>query len=175
MANTKKGFLKAGGILSIITATMAIIVGLFAFSFCNYYLNRDLFIAIYESDPTTYEKVENSDGSIEFRYVDETTGDTVVITEGEIDLAVSAIKSVVRVGVVILIGISIAKMAVAICLMINTFKDKNSMGLTIALLIMSCVTVCFLTVAFMIVALCLKDSPKVDNATNSVDPEIIVE
>ena len=158
MNKTKKGFLTAGSIIAIISAILGILVSILLFSF-GAGLKEKHIIEIYKMDEAC-EYHENADGSYYIIDIDEETGAETILKESEIELVVKIVKGFLIVAACLEIGFGVAMMIVAIQLLKATNKNEEKKGKTIALLVLSALTGEVLTLAFMIVALCLKNKQK---------------
>lgn len=161
MSATKKGFLKAGAILGIVFSSIMALFGIIMFSSMDI-VTEDMVKNSYsiEQNYTLYEDV---DGSYTIEYTDE-EGQTIVVSQEEVQLVVKVSKIVLLVIGLIIVGYSVAVMAVSILILKKVNKEVNPKGLTITLLVLSALMSSVLIVSFMIVALCLKDKkPTLEN------------
>ena len=158
MNKTKKGFLTAGSIIAIVAACFGILVSILLFSF-GIGLKEKHVVEIYTMDETS-EYHENADGSYYIIEIDEETGEATILKESEIEIIVKIVKGLLIVAACLEIGFGVAMMIVAIQLLKATNKNEEKKGKTIALLVLSALTGEVLTLAFMIVALCLKNKQK---------------
>jgi len=167
MTSTKKGFLKAGGILAIIASVSIALFGMSFFGISNM-LNEKLILETYKTE-SGYAYFEDADGNYYIEYYEDEedilTGEKMRVTEDEIELAVQFGKAILTVLAIFILGLAIAQFIISILVLNKMSKDKSSKGLIIALLVLSIITGSMLTSAFMIVALCLKDKkqPTLEN------------
>lgn len=158
MNKTKKGFLTAGSIIAIVAACFGILVSILLFSF-GVGLKEKHIVEIYKMDESA-EYHENADGSYYIIDIDEETGEETILKESEIEIIVKIAKGFLIFASFVEVGLDIAIMIIAIKLLKATNKKEEKKGLTIALLVLSALTGEILTLAFMIVALCLKNKQK---------------
>lgn len=158
MNKTKKGFLTAGSIIAIVAACFGILVSILLFSF-GVGLKEKHVVEIYTMDETS-EYHENADGSYYIIEIDEETGEATILKESEIEIIVKIVKGCLIFASFVEVGLDIAMMIIAIKLLKATNKNEEKKGKTIALLVLSALTGEVLTLAFMIVALCLKNKQK---------------
>lgn len=157
MSSKKKGFLKAGTILGIVVAVIMLLSAIAVFATKNL-VTTDFVKEVLVAS----EEYVNIEGVI---YEKTSTGATgAVLTEEEIKLTVDIIQSGMTMIGIFCIGIGAAMLVVSILLIHKTNKLQYSMGLTIALLVLSLFAGNLITMAFMIVALCIKDpKPTIEN------------
>lgn len=165
MNSTKKGFIKAGTILSIVMSAFLIITGFVMFGISSLITEQNLY-EVYESQ-AGYTITNNPDGSYEITYTDE-NGILQTITQSELQTVAKVAKSVVNVCAVVILAGAIASMTVSILLLSKVNKGKSQTGLIIANLVLDILFVGWISAAFMIVSLCLKDNiqdkkPTLDN------------
>lgn len=160
MTSTKKGFLKAGAIISIVTAVLSALMS-FVFISAATMINEQFILETYETE-IGYTYHEDIDGSyyIEY-YEDEDDLLPQTVTEEDIELIATASKTILIVMTVFVLGLSIAEFIFAILILNKLSKNESRKGQIITLLVLSAISGTIVTTAFMIVALCLKDKPKV--------------
>ncbi len=156
MNKTKKGFLKAGTILTIVSAAFAILFSFILF-FSTTLITEDFFIEDYKEDG--YVLVEEADGYY-LKYNDPELGE-IRLEDEEIETLVVLTSAVVIFFGVGTFAISVARLIISIILLNKTCKNKYSKGLTITLLVLSIITGSWIEVALLVTALCLKN--KVEN------------
>lgn len=166
MNSTKKGFIKAGTILSIVVSAILIITGFVMFGISSLITEQSLY-EVYESQ-AGYTITNNPDGSYEITYIDE-YGVTQTITQSELQTVAKIAKTAVNISAVVILAGSIASMTVSILLLSKVNKGKSQTGLIIANLVLDILFVGWISAAFMIVALCLKDAPKDKPTLNNID------
>lgn len=159
MTSTKKGFLKAGSIIAIISA---VLTALFSFIFIGVasIIDEELILESYETE-IGYAYYEETDGGyyIEY-YEDEDDLHVTVVKDEDIKQVVKFTKIVLFGMSIFVLSLSIAQFVMAILILSKMSKDKSSKGQIIALLVLSAISGTIVTAAFMIVALCLKDRPQ---------------
>ena len=162
MTTTKKGFLKAGSIIAIISAVLSALLS-FVFIFSATMIDEKFILETYETE-LGYTYVEEADGSYYIEYYEDEDdvmyGQKVKVTEDEIELIATISKALLIALSVFVVGLSAAQFIFAILILNKMGKDKSSKAQIITLLVLSIITGTMLTTAFMIVALCLKDKPK---------------
>ena len=172
MNKTKKGFLNAVSIITIIASAFGILYGLVFMFVGSNLLTEDLIVDVFKDDQE-YTYVEYEDGSYCFEYMED--GVKGEITEKQIEFVISLFASILNIAGLTVLGISIAKLVLAIRILNKTSKDQYSKGNTIALLVLSVLGCNLLETIFLIIAMCSKDKPnengdqKQDIVTISLD------
>ena len=157
MTKTKKGFLTATSIITIIASSFAILGG-FIFMFMGSMFTEEFFKETYSVDPE-YTLYEEADGSYYFSYI-ETDGSEVRIYDEEISLMANIVSNVASFAGFTILGLGVAKLVLAIRILLLKNRDKYSMGCVIALLVLSIIGFNVLESVFLIVTMCLKDEKK---------------
>ena len=155
MTKTKSGFLKAGAILGIIWAGFFAIFGMTLFTIQGELSHKYIIEDIMEYKKTEYDTINNFDGSITYKLTKD--GETRTIESEKLDEIIELSKKVLTVGGIYVLAFSVASLALSILVLVNSEKEKANKGLIISLLCVSVFSANILTLAFMIVALCLKD------------------
>ncbi len=170
MSNTKKGFMKAGAIISIVLAVFFALGALIMFGVKSLLtdesltaLCRDVVVEGFEMDPD-YKKVTEGD-TFYFEYVGtDIDMKGTKITQEDLDnaikLVVNTVKVVFNIGGVILLVYAVVNMTFGIMVLGDANKGRNRTGNIIALLVFSVLSGNAITMAFMIVSLCLKNKPE---------------
>lgn len=161
MTKTKSGFLKAGAILGIIWAGFFAIFGMTLFTIQGELSHKYIIEDIMEYSKTEYDAIENFDGSITYKLTKD--GEVKEIKGEQLDDIIELSKKVLTIGGVYVLAFSVASLALSILVLVNSEKEKANKGLIISLLCVSVFSANILTLAFMIVALRLKDK-KVEEA-----------
>ncbi len=164
MNRTKKGFLTAGGIISIVLASLCLLEGLVMFTgktlvtedFVKEMFNSDSSYTYFEDDLTTDEV-----GDYYFEYTEQ--GTVYKITKAEIKGIVNIASTILTVVCVILIALAVANLIFAIFVLKGSHRNNCKKGFIITLLVLSVLSGNLLTMAFMIVALCIKDTPQIEH------------
>ena len=133
MNKTRKNFMLAGSIVSLVYAGVLILMALILFGTSNM-ITSEFVNEIIAQDPSLSD-----------------------IAEEQIQAMVELIKMMFNVMSFYIIALAVATIPVAIKVMKNT--GNNNKGAIIALLVLSIFTANNITFAFMIVALCLKNKP----------------
>lgn len=168
MNKTKKGLLTASSILTIVSASFAIIISILLM-FVGSVFTKDLMKDVYRDDPA-YTYYEEADGSYYFTYLDEENIE-VTITQEEIATIASVASSMLKFFGVGYLLFSVARMILAIRILVVNSKNKYSKGCVIALLVLSIINISTLETIFLIVAMCLKDNQSIDKAQqNNISP-----
>ena len=158
MTSTKRGFLKAGAIIGIVASVLMSLFSLIFIPVSNYF-TEDMMLESYKVEEN-YNYVETPDGSY---YVEYTfNGETIRVTEAEIQMLTKIVKGVFIAITIIVIIQSIPVFVLSIIMLNKLKKNSVSKGLIIALLVLSIISSNVLIMAFMIVALCLKDKPQIE-------------
>ena len=133
MNKTRKTFMLAGSIVSLVYAGVLILMALILFGTSNM-ITSEFVNEIIAQDPSLSD-----------------------IAEEQIQAMVELIKMMFNLMSFYIIALAIATIPVAVKVMKNT--GNNNKGAIIALLVLSIFTENIITFAFMIVALCLKNKP----------------
>ena len=157
MSTTKRAFLNAGSIIAIIISAVFALVGLL-FCFSSNLVTEDIIVSSYETLPS-YTKVDEADGGYVITYKDD-AGVVVEMSDEEVKLVVNILNRALNGIGWFAIILSVSNLIISILVLNATSKQKDCKGLTIALLVLSIFVANFLTMAFMIVALCLKNKPE---------------
>jgi len=160
MNTTKKSFLKAGAIVAIVMACFTLFSGIsIALSF-NLINEKTIIDTItYELDADYYEDAEGN-YYIEY-FEDEDDIRPERIEQEDIKTYTKLAKVFVVVASIVVIGVAIAQYIFGVKILKNLKKNISKKGHIITLLVLSILTNTMVTMAFMIVALCIKDTQKV--------------
>ena len=133
MDKRRKGFLKAGTILTIISASIGILACLF-FVFASSALTESVVVDMLKSDPE-YTYTQESDGGYNFTYVE----DGVVTTIDDETLSSMIVLGKVFIKICGVGGLlfAAAQLTLAILILVNVNKGKYKKGCVIALLVLS--------------------------------------
>lgn len=160
MNKQNKGLLSAASIITIVACSIAILLGLFLF-LCAGFSTEKIIKESYMTD-SEYTYYEEIDGSYYFTGVED--GEIVTITDEDINSLAKIVKVVfVAMGVGVL-GVSIAKLVLAILILVATIKEKSAKGKVIALLVLSLINFNVAEVILLILALI-----KQENTINKPD------
>jgi hypothetical protein len=165
MNKRRKGFLNAASILTIVASAFGILYGFMFMFIGSSLITEDLIVEVFKEDQE-YTHVELADGSYYFTYVED--GIEGKITEEQIELVISLFSTCISVGGLIGLGLSIAKLVLAIRILNKNSKEEYAKGNTIALLVLSVLGCNLLETAFLIVAMCIKDQPTENNEQKDV-------
>ena len=156
MNSTKRSFLKAGAILAIISAVFMVFTGVSMFSIANS-INEEFVLEMYKME-YQYTKVTELDGGyhIEF-FEDEDDLRPTIVQDDEIIMTAKIAKGAVIALSVIIVGIAVVQYIFGNKILKNIKKNIASKKQIITLLVFSILSNSTLTMAFMIVALCIKD------------------
>ena len=152
MSQTKRGFLKASSILSIIEAAFCIIAGIAMLFIVPNFANESSIKEVLSD--SGYRYVEQAYGSYYFEGLDE-EGEYEIITSKEIKMISKLSNTFFVPTSIIILGVGTAKLVMSILILNKTSKDKYSLGCTITLLVLSAVTGSMLQVGFLIAAMCI--------------------
>ncbi len=163
MSSTKRAFLKAGAIISIVLAGICILEGILLGTLSSMVTEKSIKEG-YENDTTTFTLVTDKEdetlepGDYYFTY---TVNDKEIkITRGEIVAIANVAKTVLNVFAWITILLSVANIIVAVLVIKDAKRNSNRKASIITLLVLSVLSGNLLTMAFMIVGLCLKNKPE---------------
>ena len=156
MNPTKRSFLKAGAILAIISAVFMVFTGISMFTLSNS-VNEKFILEMYEME-YQYVKVPELDGGyhIEF-FEDEDDLRPTIVQDDEIIMTAKIAKGAIIILSVITFGIAVVQYIFGNKILRNVKKNIASKKQIITLLVFSILSNSTLTMAFMIVALCIKD------------------
>lgn len=158
MSKTKKGFLIAGAIITLLSCVVMLLSSKI-FDMAKDFINEDFIIKSYEEEG--YQKITNPDGSYVLQLEDEITYEKTNVTEDEVQLIIKGSYVVIDTVKFSLLAFSVISGILAVCILVQTSKEKSKKGTIVALLVISALTFNYITMAFMIVALCIKNKPKV--------------
>lgn len=168
MNKTKKGFLSAASIITIVASGLAILMSIILFLAGSMCSEKTIVESYKASDEYVYH--EEADGSYYFVEIDEDTLKEIRISEDEIELIAKVSSALLYVGAVLVLGFAVAKLILAIKILMNNNRNKFGMGTTISLLVLSVLSASIVESAFLIVTLCLKD--KKANIDNNEETQI---
>ena len=165
MTKTKKAFLYAGSILGILSSIFILLVG-FVFFICAPIMDKNIIFDSYYEDlnytayDATDNPTENKDDVVYFQ--ENTSGEKVAVKD--IEAFTKILKTVIIFLAFILVGLGVAEMAFSIIVINVASKGSKRLASIITLLILSAVTCNLLTMAFMVVGLCLRNKPEIEIA-----------
>ena len=165
MNKTKKGFLSASAIITIVAASFGILTGIVTM-FMGGLMTEETIRDTYTTEEG-YTLVEEYGKDYYITYIDD--GELIKVTEDEIELIANISSSLCNFVGIIIIGFSLAKLILAIKILINNNRDKYGKGVTIALLTLSVLNMNLLEAGLIITAMCMKDdvnSEKPDENNN---------
>lgn len=154
MNKTKKGFLSASAIVTIVAAGFGILCGII-FMFMGGLMTEETIRDTYTTEEG-YTLVEVSDDDYYITYIED--GQLVKVTDEDIELVAELASSLCNFAGIMVIGFSVAKMVLAIRVLINNNRDKYGKGVTIALLTLSILSMSLLEAGLIIAAMCMKDN-----------------
>ena len=163
MNKTKKGLLTANSILTIIGCAFQILISLVLF-LAGGLVSEQMMKDSYLEDPE-YSYYENLDGSYYFTTIDDNV--EITITEDEIEVLSKVISIVVYVLGGVMLAQSIAKLVLAIRILVINNQNKYAKGSVIALLVLSIIDTNIIQIILLILAMCQKDEYKIED--NSYD------
>ncbi len=155
MNKTKKGFMTAGSIISLISVFIMILTG-FILIAVGSVINEQQMCNVYDAD-SSYERVEEVGGDYYYIYTDPVDGQQYIITSTDIQATVNITKTIINSMAIYFLALSIAILVFAILVLKHAISESNKKFAIITLLVLSVFTSNLITMAFMIVALCLKD------------------
>ena len=154
MDKTKKGLLTASSILTILGAAGGILMSFLMLFLGSIFTEGFMKQTMIDDPACTY--YETLDGYY-FEELDE-FGEIVITTQEDIKMMASVLSGIFQFGGIFILGMSIAKLVLAIRLLISVSKEKPSQGTTVALMILSLLSSSILESILLIVSLCLKDN-----------------
>ena len=160
MNKTKKGLLTARSIITIVASAFAII-GSIALFLIGGMFTEGVLKESYRADPE-YTYYEEADGDYYFTTIEE--GEEVIIYDDEIEMLAEVVSAVFVIAGMITLGISIAKLVLAIRILIMNNREKYAKASVIALLVLSVLNTNILEAVLLIVAMCQKDN--IENSEN---------
>lgn len=160
MNSKRKGFLLASSIITIVAATFGVLFSMILALIGSFFTEATV-KETYQTDEV-YTYYENADGSYYFTYLDE-LGTEIIITEEDIELESKVFTTMFYTWAFGNLSFSVAKLALAIVILVGTVKNKYKKGCVIALLTISVLNANLLEAAFLIVAMCINDNPKNEN------------
>lgn len=164
MSTNKKGFIKAGSVLAIVSGAFIIMFS-FILLLAGFAIDEQFVIDTYKTEPG-YQYVEEADGGYHIEYNDVEDGILLVetVTDDEIQLIVTVSKVMLFTITAFCFGLSVAEIVIASIMLNKLKKNESKKSLIITMLVLSVLVGGILTTAFMIVALCLKDKkPTLEN------------
>jgi len=168
MTKTKKGLLSATAIITIVASSLAILCG-FVMMFVGSMINEQLIKDSYSVD-SEYTLYEDADGNYYFSHIED-NGAEVRITDDEISLMATVTSNIANFAGFTILGLGVAKLVLAIRILLLKNREKYSLGCVIALLVLSIVNFNVLEAVFLVVTMCVKDQPKVEIEDNSIQTE----
>ena len=156
MNPTKRSFLKAGAILAIISAVFMVFTGISMFTLSSS-VDEKFILEMYEME-YQYVKVPELDGGYHIEYFeDEDDLRPTIVEDDEIIMTAKIAKGAIIAMSVITIGIAVVQYIFGSKILKDVKKNIASKKHIITLLVFSILSNSTLTMAFMIVALCIKD------------------
>lgn len=152
MSITKRRFLKAGAIISIVLSVFSLISCVSLIPTASTLNENGLVKILTQEENIKLHEVSENDYYLEVDF-----GDNIMeITKSEIESLISPLKVALLIVGVVGSLLCAGEFVIAIVLL-NKLKNIVGKGLIISLLVLSITTGNFITMAFMIVALCVKD------------------
>lgn len=158
MNKTKKAFMLAGSIISIVQVLMMVLGG-FILMAASSIITEEQLCSVYDTD-SSYTKVEEGNGDYYYVYTDQITQEQYLITDTDIQTTVQITKTILNSLAIYVLVMGVANLVFAIIVLKHSINESNKKFGIITLLVLSVLTSNILTTAFMIVALCIKDKPK---------------
>lgn len=160
MSGTKKGFLKAGSILGIVVASLLMLASVVVFSSIAM-VSEEFILDSYSLEPN-YNYYEEADGSYWIEYTED--GQEITVSDEEIEIVTDLARTTMIVIGAIFLGFAVAMLVMSIIVLKGANREQSKKGAIITLLVLSALIGNVLIMAFMIVALCLKDKkPTLEN------------
>ena len=158
MNKTKKAFMLAGSIISIVQVLVMLLGGLILIAVGSI-ISEEQICSVYDTD-ASYTRVEEGNGDYYYVYTDQITQEQFIINDTDIQTTVQVIKTIFNSLSIYVLAMGIANLIFAIIVLKHSISESNKKFGIITLLVLSVFTSNILTTAFMIVALCIKDKPK---------------
>ena len=168
MNKAKKGVLTGASIFSIVASCFAILASLVLFLLGTIF-TEELVKETYLTD-SEYQYAETVDGYY-FTYMKD--GQELIITQDDIIMVTSISKGVCFVAGAFYLVTAIAKLVLAIKILINNGKDKYAKGSVIALLVFSILSSSIIEVGLLIAGLCIKNKVEIKEKERVVDVDDI--
>lgn len=165
MNKAKKNLLSAASILTIVAASFGILVGV-AFMFLGSLMTEDVIKESYRAD-IEYTYYEEADGSYYFTYIED--NQLLTLTETDVEMVAQISSAIVNFMGLINVGFSVAKLVLAIKILVNNNRDKYGKGVVIALLVMSLINSNLIEAGLLLFAILKKDN--VENTNTTIDNE----
>ncbi len=174
MSGVKKSFMLAGGIISIIATVVMFFAGLIMIG-ASGMVNEKIVCSVYEE--SGYTRVEEADGE-SYYYIytptDSTTttdNESYIVTQEDIQAVISIVRTITSAMAVYLLSLAVATLVFAILVIKHSSNNSDKKFAIITLLVLSVLIGNLLTVAFMIVALCIKNKSKevVEESTPKIE------
>ncbi len=169
MKKSKKGFLLAGTIITIIACILAVILSLGAVK-ASSDVTENFVKDIFKEDTDIYTYRETAEGGYYFIYNDKELGE-VYIYEDTIEQVALIVKVGLVVAGVVLGGFAIAKFILAVSMISKVKKNKYPKGSTIALLVLSILSFGILEAILLIVAMVIKENSAKEEPVQAQMPE----
>ncbi len=169
MTKTKRSFLYAGSILGIIGAAFMLLISA-VFFYISPLMSEDFVFDIYWDDVENYTPLDSNGDLAEtkqdtFSFMDNKTGDVYAVKDIN---AVSKLAKTAAITIAtFLLAIGAAILIFSILVIRTAVKGSDKKWPIITLLILSAIMGNMLTMAFMIVALCIKNKPPIEEVLNS--------
>lgn len=170
MNKSRKGFLTAGSILTIVSSAFCVLGALFMF-LVGAYVSEEFLKETYMQD-TEYTYTETFDGDYYFTTIED--GEEIKITEDDIELIADIASMMCSVIGVVALGISAAKIALAIRVLIMNSKNKYAKGSIIALIVLSFLNSNIIEAVLFIVAMCQKDVVNPEIKTEEQPEQLVI-
>ena len=159
MNKIRKGFLTASSIITFIGVAGAVLLSLFGFLMGGL-LDEDLIKESYKAEET-YTYYEDAKGEYYFTYIED--GQKMIITQDEIKFIAKISSVSCFIVATSALVFAIAKLILAIKILVSTNRDKYSKGCVIALLVLSILNFNIFESICLIVAMSVIDSVKTTN------------
>ncbi len=163
MTSTKKAFLNAGAIVAIILAGICILGGIIVCASSNLVTEKAIKdVCMLDSKYTLFTQTEDptlEEGDYYFTYTSD--GKDYKLTKGEIETMAKTTSAVMDVIAWFTIAISVANIVISAFIMRDSAHNKDRKAFIITLLVLSVLMGNLISMAFMIVGLCMKNKPEV--------------
>lgn len=154
MNKTKKGFLSAASILTIVASSFAIL-GSVIFFILGSVFTEELVKESYMED-SLYTYGETVEGEYFFTYVED--GEEMIIMQEDIQIITKICKIFCNIVGVVSLAFGVAKLILSIRILTFNGREKYAKGTTTALLVLSILNFSVIESVLIIVAMCQKDN-----------------
>ena len=154
MNKTRKGWLTAGSVVTIVAVSFSIIASVFFF-FMGSIMNEKILKKSYRADEE-YTYYENADGSYYFTYYEE--GVLITMQEDEVELIAESTSAAFKAMGIGVLMIALVKLILVIKILVSSHRNEYARGIVVALLTLSIVNFNWLEAVLLIIAMNAQDN-----------------